>query len=135
MTTDRSATIQLSRRAFATALLAAATLGIGIGEVAAPLASSQAHPVAKVAAAPAGCASFATKVGSAFEILGSILQDASKYPALVPKAEQAGASKSATKTAAITAQLKSVNAAIQAQASRFSALKGPILSEETKCLR
>ena len=121
MTTHRSATIQLSRRAFATALLAAATLGIGIGEVAAPLASSQAHPVAKV--------------GSAFEILGSILQDASKYPALVPKAEQAGASKSATKIAAITAQLKSVNAAIQAQASRFSALKGPILSEETKCLR
>ena len=118
MTTHRSATIQLSRRAFATALLAAATLGIGIGEVAAPLASSQAHPVAKVAAAP-----------------GSILQDASKYPALVPKAEQAGASKSATKIAAITAQLKSVNAAIQAQASRFSALKGPILSEETKCLR
>jgi hypothetical protein len=129
-----SATIQLSRRSFATALLAATVLGVAIGEAVAPLSSSQAQ-VAKVAAAPAACASFATNVGTAFEILGSILEDAAKYPALVPKAEQAGAAKSTTEITAITAKLKSVNAAVDAQASRFAALKAPILSEETKCLR
>jgi hypothetical protein len=133
-TPHSSHTVQLSRRALATALLAATTLGVGIGEVASPLASSQAQ-VAKLASAPAACTTFATKVGTAFEILGSILEDASKYPALVPKAEQAGAAKNAAQIRAITAQLKSVNATVEAQASRFSALKGPILSEETKCLR
>jgi hypothetical protein len=129
-----SATIQLSRRALASALLAATVLGVGIGEAAAPLASSQAQ-VAKVAAVPAACASFATNVGTAFEILGSILEDASKYPALVPKAEQAGAAKSAAEITAIATKLKSVNTAVEKQASRFAALKGPILSEETSCLR
>jgi hypothetical protein len=134
MTTYRSSTIQISRRAFAAALFAAGTLGIGIGEVAAPLASSQAHPVARAAAAPRACATFATSVGTAFEILGTILEDASKYPPLIPKAEQAGASKSAAKVNAMTAALKSINATIETQANRFAALKGPILSEEKSCL-
>ncbi|MGD0384575.1 MAG: hypothetical protein ABSB73_00410 [Solirubrobacteraceae bacterium] len=134
MTTDRSKTIQISHRTFAVALLAAGTLGIAIGEVAAPLASSQAHAVARAAAVPAACDSFAKNVGTAFEVLGGILEDAAKYPPLIPKAEQAGEAKSSTQAAAIAAQVKTLNATIQAQANRFSALKGPILSEETKCL-
>jgi hypothetical protein len=135
MTTHRGNTIELSRRAFAASLLASGALGIGIGEVAAPLAASQAHPVAVAANAPAACASFAVNVGHAFTILGTILEDASKYPALIPAAEQAGETKSAAKAAAITAKLNTLNAAVQTQASRFSALKTPILSEENSCLR
>lgn len=135
MSTQRtSSTIQLSRRAFAVALLAAGTLGIAIGEVAAPLAPSQAQSVARAAAAPAACDSFATSVGNAFEILGTLLQDAAKYPPLIPKAEQAGAARSASKIAAITAALTTLNGKVQAQASRFEALRTPILSEEKKCL-
>ncbi len=134
MTTHRSSTFEISRRTFAAALLAAGTLGIGIGEVAAPLASSQAHTVARAAAAPPACATFASNVGTGFTILGTILEDASKYPPLIPKAEQAGATKSASKISAITAELKALNSTIQKQANRFAALKGPILSEEKKCL-
>ena len=134
MTTHRSSTFEISRRAFAAALLAAGTLGIGIGEVAAPLASSQAHTVARAAAAPPACATFASDVGAGFTILGTILEDASKYPPLIPKAVQAGATKSASKVSAITATLKSLNATIQTQANHFAALKGPLLREEKKCL-
>jgi hypothetical protein len=134
MTTDRSTTIQISHRTFAVALLAAGTLGIAIGEVAAPLASSQAHSVARTAAVPAACDSFAKNVGTAFEVLGGILEDAAKYPPLIPKAELAGEQKSSTQAAAIAAQVKTLNGTIQTQANRFAALKGPILSEETKCL-
>jgi hypothetical protein len=134
MRTHRSSMIQLSRRAFAASLLATGALGIAIGEVAAPLASSQAHPAAIAAKAPAACDRFATSVGSAFEILGTLLEDASKYPPLIPKAEQAGAAKSSTKISAITATLRTLNTEVQSQAGRFAALKGPIVSEEKKCL-
>ncbi len=129
-----SATIQISRRAFAASLLATGALGLCIGEVAAPLAASQAHTVARAAKAPAACDSFAVNVGHAFQILGTILEDASKYPPLISKAYQAGQEKSTTKLNAITAQLNTVNGAVETQAARFSALKSPILSEEQKCL-
>ncbi len=119
---------------FAASLLATGALGIGIGEVAAPLAASQARAVATAATAPAACNRFASSVGTAFEILGTLLTDASKYPPLIPKAEQAGETKSAAKVAALAAQLKTINATVLTQANRFAALKGPILSEENKCL-
>ena len=86
MTTQRSNTIQISRGTFAASLLATAVIGIGIGEVASPLASSQAHPIARAAAAPQACDTFAVSVGNAFQILGTILEDASKYPPLIPEA-------------------------------------------------
>lgn len=133
MTTHRSNTIQLSRGAFAASLLATAVFGIGIGEVAAPLASSQAHPIAR-AAAPKACATFAVSVGNAFQILGTILEDASKYPPLIPKAVTAGQNKSASEVDEITSQLSAINAKVQSQAARFAALKGPILTEEKQCL-
>jgi hypothetical protein len=132
MTGQRSGTIQLSHRAFAAALLAAGILGVGIGEVAEPLGSSQAHSVARAAAAPAACDSFATNVGHAFTILGGILEDASKYPPLITKAEQA---RTSAAVAAITAKERSINNAIQTGGSSFAALKTPILSEERKCLQ
>ena len=134
MMTHRTKSIVITRRAFATSLLASGALGIGIGEVAAPLAQSQARPVAVAAKAPAACGTFATNVGHAFEVLGTILIDASKYPPLISTAEQAGAAHSTAKLNAITRQVKSINAAILTQSSRFSALKGPLLSEEKTCL-
>jgi hypothetical protein len=127
-------TIQISQRAFAAALLAAGAVGVGIGEVASPLASSQAQPVAHAAAAPAACVTFATNVGTAFQVLGAILEDAAKYPPLVPAAEQAGAHKNVAKLNTIAAELRSINSAINARDASFAALKGPILSEEKKCL-
>ncbi|MGA2007017.1 MAG: hypothetical protein ABSH27_05590 [Solirubrobacteraceae bacterium] len=132
MTGQRSGTIQLSHRAFAAALLAAGILGVGIGEAAEPLGSSQAQSVARVAAAPAACDSFATNVGHAFTILGGILEDASKYPPLITKAEQA---RTSAAVAAITAKERSINNTIQTGGSSFAALKTPILNEETKCLQ
>jgi hypothetical protein len=133
MTTHRSNTVQLSRGAFAASLLATAVIGIGIGEVAAPLASSQAHPIARVAA-PKACQTFAVSVGNAFQILGTILEDASKYPPLIPKAVTAGQNKSASQVDEITSKLSAINAMVQSEAARFAALKAPILSEEKQCL-
>jgi hypothetical protein len=134
MTTHRSGTIQISRRAFAASLAATGVLGIGIGEIAATPALSQARTVASAAAAPAACTRFATKVGNAFEILGTLLDDAAKYPPLIPKAIQAGQAKSTGAVNAIDTQLRTINGMIETQAGRFAALKTPILSDETKCL-
>ena len=134
MMTHRTKSILITRRAFAASLLASGALGIGIGEVAAPLAQSQARQVAVAAKAPAACGTFATNVGHAFEVLGTILIDASKYPPLISTAEQAGAAHSTAKINVITNQVKSINAAILKQSGKFSALKGPLLSEEKKCL-
>jgi hypothetical protein len=134
MMTHCTKSIVITRRAFAASLLATGALGIGIGEVAAPLAQSQAHPAAVASKAPAACATFATSVGHAFEVLGTILIDASKYPPLISLAEQAGAAHSTSKINAITSQVKSINAAILKQSNKFSNLKGPLLSQETKCL-
>jgi hypothetical protein len=44
MTTYRSKSFLITRRTFAASLLASGALGIGIGEVAGPLAQSQAQP-------------------------------------------------------------------------------------------
>ena len=52
MMTHCTKSIVITRRAFAASLLATGALGIGIGEVAAPLAQSQAHPVAVASKAP-----------------------------------------------------------------------------------
>ena len=134
MMTHRTKSIVMTRRAFAASLLVSGVLGIGVGEVAAPLAQSQAHPVAVASKAPVACATFATSVGHAFEVLGTILIDASKYPPLISRAEQAGATHSTSKINAITNQVRSINAAILKQSTKFSNLKGPLLSQETKCL-
>ena len=134
MTTRGGRAILISRRAFATALLASATLGVGVGELAAPLAPTQAHPVALAAKAPAACSQFAVNVGHAFTDLGTILQDAAKYPPFIAQAAQAGAAKNTAKIKAIAAAVSAINTQIAIQAKRFSALKGPILSEETQCL-
>jgi hypothetical protein len=134
MRTHASSTIQLSRRAFAASLLATGAIGVGIGEVAAPLASSQAHTVATAAKAPAACATFATHVGRAFQVLGTLLEDAAKYPPLIPKAIRAGEANSTADVDAIAGKLRVINAAVQSQLSRFDALKTPILKEENRCL-
>ena len=134
MTTQRSNTIQISRGSFAASLLATAVIGVGIGEMASPLAFSQAHPIARAAAAPKACDTFAVSVGSAFQILGTILEDASKYPPLIPQAVTAGQQKSTSEVDAITSKVSAINAMVQSQAARFAALKGPILTEEKQCL-
>jgi hypothetical protein len=134
MTTYRSKSFLITRRTFAASLLASAALGIGIGEVAAPLAQSQAQPLAAVAKAPAACATFATSVGNAFVVLGTILTDASKYPPLVAQAYQAGLSHNSSKMTSITAQMSSTNTAILKQNSKFQAIKGPLLRQEKQCL-
>lgn len=134
MTTLRGRSILISRRAFATSLLASAALGVGAGELAGPLASSQAQPVAVAAKAPAACSTFAINVGHAFTALGILLEDASKYPPLIAQAASAGLAKNTAKINTIAGQVRSINAAVSTQASKFEALKGPILKEETQCL-
>ena len=134
MTTQTGKSILISRRAFATSLLASAALGVGVGELALPLASSQAHPAAVAAKAPAACSQFAVNVGHAFTDLGTILEDASKYPPLISQAANAGLAKSTSKINAIAASVRSINATVESQASKFAALKGPILKEEKQCL-
>lgn len=134
MTTGTSRSFLISRRAFATSLLASAALGVGVGELASPLASSQAHPAAVAAKAPAACSQFAVNVGHAFTVLGGILEDASKYPPLISQAANAGLAKNTSKINAITGQVRSINATIKSGADKFAALKGPILKEETQCL-
>jgi len=129
----RSRTLQISRRAFAASLLASGALGVGVGELAAPLSPSQAH-VAVAAKAPAACGQFAVNVGHAFVILGTILEDAAKYPAFIAQAASAGASHSTAKLKQISAGVSAVTQAIDAQASSFSALKSPLLKEESQCL-
>jgi hypothetical protein len=134
MTTRRSKSIVISRRAFATALLASATLGVGAGELAGPLSASQAHPPAIAAKAPAACSQFAVNVGHAFTVLGTILEDASKYPPFISQAAEAGAAKNSAKLNSIAASVRAINNKVNAGAKQFAALKGPILSEENQCL-
>jgi hypothetical protein len=134
MTTRTGKSILISRRAFATSLLASAALGIGVGELAGPLASSQAQAPAVAAKAPAACSQFAVNVGHAFTTLGTLLEDASKYPPLISQAAAAGIAKNTSKINAIAGQVSTINAAVKSQASKFQALKGPILKEETQCL-
>ncbi|HEX4035242.1 MAG TPA: hypothetical protein VHX66_12440 [Solirubrobacteraceae bacterium] len=125
-------TFVISRRAFAASLLATAALGIGVGELAAPLAPSQAHAV--TAAVPPSCGKFAQNVGHALTYLGTALEDAAKYPPLIPKAISAGEARSSAKVGQITSALKTINAAISSQGAKFNAVKGPLLSEEHSCL-
>ena len=134
MTTYRSKSFLITRRTFAASLLASGVLGIGIGEVAGPLAQSQAQPLAAAAKTPAVCATFATSVGNAFVVLGTILTDASKYPPLVAEAYRAGLAHNTSKMTSITAQMSSTNSAILKQNGKFQAIKGPLLSQERQCL-
>ena len=134
MTTRTGTSILISRRAFATSLLASAALGLGVGELALPLASSQAHPVAVAARAPAACTQFAVNVGHAFTVLGTILDDASKYPPLISQAADAGLAKNNSKISAIAAEVRAISATVNGQASKFTALKAPLLKEENECL-
>jgi hypothetical protein len=126
--------IWITRRALVGALLASGALGVGIGELAAPLSPSQAHPAAVAAAVPAACDTFAVNVGHAFTILGTILVDASRYPAFIPQAASAGAAHNNNKLNSIAGQVTAVTSEITSQAKHFTALKGPIISEEKQCL-
>jgi hypothetical protein len=126
--------IWITRRALVAALLATGALGVGIGELAAPLAPSQAHPAAAAASVPAVCDTFANNVGNAFKILGTILEDASRYPSFISQAAQAGAAHNNAKLNSIAASVTAVTSKITAQNTHFTALKGPILSEEKQCL-
>ena len=83
-----STMISITRRTLALAMIASGALGVGIGELAAPLQSSAAHAV--TAAANPACVQFRNLTGEGFTLLGQVLIDASKYPALIPKAWQAG---------------------------------------------
>ena len=134
MTTRSARHITISRRAFTASILASAALGLGVGELAGPLASSQAQPAAVAAKAPAACSQFATNVGHAFTVLGTLLEDASKYPTLISAAANAGLAKNTSKISAIADQVRTINAAVSAQASKFQKLRAPILSEEHQCL-
>ncbi len=124
--------IMITRRSLAAALLASGALGIGIGELAAPLAASQAH--ARTASAPAACGTFAKSVGNAFQTLGTILVDASKYPPLISKAYAAGTSHSSSQYAAVTRKRLAINSLITTQSAKFNKIKGPLLSQERQCL-
>lgn len=130
--TYRSRPITITRRTLALAMLASAALGVGVGEMAAPLQSSQAH--ARVAAAPAACQTFENSVGTAFTILGTILEDAAKYPPLIPKAYQAGVSHSSSQYAAVGRQLLSITALIEAKDKQFNKIKGPLVSQGKACV-
>jgi hypothetical protein len=134
MSTRTGKSILISRRAFATSLLASAALGLCIGELASPLASSQAHPAAVAAKAPAACAQFAIDVGHAFTVLGTILNDAADYPPLISQDASAGLAKNTTKINAIAAQVRKINAEVSSEGTKFAALKGPISQQETQCL-
>jgi hypothetical protein len=134
MSTHTGKSILISRRALGVSLLASAALGLGVGELASPLASSQAHPPAVAAKAPAACAQFASSVGQGFTVLGTILEDAAKYPPLISQAASAGLAKNTSKITAIASQVRSINSAVSSQASKFSALKGPIFKQEKECL-
>ena len=125
-------TFVISRRAFAASLLATGALGIGVGELAAPLAPSQAHAV--TAAVPVACAKFADDVGHALTYLGTALEDAANYPPLIPKAVSAGEAHSSAKVGLITLALEGINHKIQVQGGKFNAVKGPLLSTEHSCL-
>jgi hypothetical protein len=130
--TYRSRPITITRRTLALAILASGALGIGIGEMAAPLQSSQAH--ARVAAAPAVCRTFENSVGTAFTILGTILQDAARYPPLIPQAYQAGVAHSSAKYAAVGRQLLAITALIQTQDKQFNKIKGPLIAQGKACI-
>jgi hypothetical protein len=134
MSTRTGKSILISRRAFATSLLASAALGLGIGELASPLASSQAHPPAVAAKAPAACARFAIDVGHAFTVLGTILNDAAEYPPLISQAASAGLAKNTAKINAITGQVRKISAAVSSEGTKFAALKTPMSQQETQCL-
>lgn len=127
-----SRSITLTRRTLLLALLAAGALGVGVGELAAPLQSSQAR--AHAAAAPAACRTFEASVGKGFTILGTILEEASLYPPLIPKAYQAGIAHSSTKYNAVGRQLVAITGRIAAQGKKFNKLKGPLLAEGKACL-
>lgn len=131
--THRSKSLLISRRAFAASLLASCALGIGVGELAAPLAPSQAQ-VAVAAKAPAACASFATNVGHGFTILGTILEDAAKYPPLIAQAYSAGLAHNSSKMNSIVAAESAITKKISVQGASFSGLKGTLLKEELQCL-
>ena len=126
--------ITITRRTFVLALAASAALGLAVGEMAAPLESSQANVAAHSAAAPAACQTFEENVGSAFTILGTLLEDASQYPALIPKAYNAGVAHSSSQYAAVGRQLIKINALVEAQDKAFNKLKGPLVSEGKACL-
>ena len=81
------------------------------------------------------CTQFAANVGHSFTALGLLLEDASKYPPLITQAAEAGLAKNTAKITAIAGQVRTINAAVSAQAAKFQALKGPMLSEENQCLR
>jgi hypothetical protein len=130
--TYRSKPITITRRTLALAMLASGALGIGIGEMAAPLQSSQAH--ARIAAAPPVCRTFENSVGTAFTILGTILEDAAKYPPLIPQAYQAGVSHSSAKYAAVGRQLLAITALIKTQDKKFNKIKGPLVTQGKACV-
>jgi len=124
--------ITITRRTLAIAMLASGVLGLGIGEMAAPLQSSQAH--ARIAAAPAVCRTFENSVGTAFTILGTILEDASRYPPLIPQAYQAGVAHSSSRYAAVGRQLLSITALIETQDKAFNKIKGPLVAQGKACV-
>jgi len=125
-------TFVISKRAFAASLLATGALGIGVGELAAPLAPSEAHAV--TAAVPPACGKFAVDTGHALTYLGTALEDAAKYPPLIPKALSAGAAHSNAQVTQIKNALTAINGAISVQGAKFNAVKGPLLSQEHSCL-
>jgi len=127
-----NATITTTRRNIALAMLASGALGIGVGELAAPLQNSQAQ-VAHAAAAKPSCIAFAHDTGAGFTILGNVLIAASQYPALIPKAWNAGLARSAAKYTIVGKDIVAINTKIQALGAKFNKLKTPIEAEAKAC--
>jgi len=134
MTTYRSKSFLITRRTFAASLLASAALGIGIGEVAAPLAQSQAQPLAAVAEGTGCMRHVRDQRGQRVcrprhDSDRRLEVSAARRPGLPGRAQP---------------QLleddldhrpdELDNTAILKQNSKFQAIKGPLLRQEKQCL-
>lgn len=124
--------IQVSRRALALALVATGGLGVGAGELAGPLAASQATAVS--AAVPSACRTFATNVASALDDLSAVIRVEGSYALFIPKAYKAGEKHDSTAYASINTQLERLVQKVLKQNTAFQKLQGPLIDNEKTCL-
>lgn len=122
-----SSTIRISRRALALALVGAAALGVGAGELAAPPAAGQ-------AAAPTACHAFADDVATTLKGLGTVVGVESRYAAFIPKAYKDGENRDVAGYRAIGKQLAALVKQVQKQDSRVSQVLASLAGTEKACL-
>jgi hypothetical protein len=125
--------IQISRRALALALVATGGLGVGAGELAGPLAASQAtaaHP----ATVPTACRTFATDVAGALQALAVVVKVEGSYALFIPKAYKDGQNHDTKSYASIETQLLAQVKKVNKENTVFRKLQGPLISNEKTCL-